>query len=700
MVYRLPSIVRYLFIHHLPFTIPPMNDQILREFLSETEDLLEVLFGDLQALRVRHDEGRARRELVGRIFRHVHTIKGSSATIELNAITRLAHEFETLLDGVRLGRVPIDEMVLDAFDDAANLLSQSLEKIAHGESQPETQAIVERLRALARPESEQQRSPAVRQILDRLPEELARSLSEHEAHRLQESIEEGARLMVVVVNFELATFDERFRSLSETLAEDGEIISTLPGLETASLDQISFRIVYTTKASREELTARISAFGQSTLTELATAQADETASEERAAGEAGTRSVLPGTGASLENRVRVELQELDEIISATHQLLVETTNAFNLATSLNLQDAAQAELEERAAGVRHSLVELEQRLINLRMIPVDRMLERAARAGRIAARLTGKDVDFETQGGDVRLDKSLAEAMADPLLHILRNAVDHGIETIAERTAAGKRARGRVRLEAALEGSRIVLRIADDGRGIDPLRVTRAARGQGIIEAGSLLTKEQALRLIFRPGFSTAGTVSSVSGRGVGLDVVERAIELVGGELRVASEQGAGTSFEMILPTTLALASTVIVNSAGYRYCIDEKHVAETGFVAPDDIDSSGDVERVRWRGALMPLVRMRQLLAQPQREDMNGESVAVIISSSVGRDTEASGGRQTALAVDAFGERTEALVRGLGRHAARWRGISGGTVLSDGTLALVLDLPHLLELNQQLEIK
>ena len=676
-----------------------MDDQILREFLAETEDLLEILFGDLQALRVRHAEGRARRELVGRIFRHVHTIKGSSSTIELNTLARIAHEFETLLDGVRLGRVPIDEAVLDAFDDAANLLSDSLERIARGEAQPQTQALAERLRGLARQESEQKRPPAVRRSLARLPEEIALSLSEHEAYRLHESVEEGARLFVVVVNFELATFDERFRSLSDTLAEDGEIISTLPGLETASPDQISFRIVYTTKASREELSARISAFGQSTLTELAAPKAGEAApGDARGPDEARAASAPPETGAPVSSRVRVELQELDEIISVAHQLLVETTDAFNHATSSGEQGREQSGLAERAANIRRSLIELEQRLINLRMIPVGRMLERAARAGRIAARLTGKDVDFEIHGGDVSVDKSLAEAMADPLLHILRNAVDHGIETAEERRAGGKGARGRVRLEALTEGSRIVLRVADDGRGIDPLRVTRAAARQGIIEADRLLTKEQVLRLIFRPGFSTAASVSSVSGRGVGLDVVERAIELVGGEMRVASTEGAGTTFEMVLPTTLALASAVIVNSAGYRYCIDEKHIAETGFVAPQDIERRGDVERVRWRGTLLPLVRMRQLLAQPPRSDLNGESVPVIISASVGREPEAQGGgRPTALAVDAFGERTEALVRGLGRHAARWRGISGGTVLGDGTIALVLDLPHLLELNRQI---
>ena len=260
-----------------------MNDQILREFLAETEDLLEILFGDLQALRVRHTEGRARRELVGRIFRHVHTIKGSSATVELHALTRIAHEFETLLDGVRLGRVAVEETVLDAFDDAANALSQSLERVAHGEPQPQTQALMERLRRLALPESEEKRSPAVRKSLARLPEEIARSLSEHEAHRLHEAVEEGAHLFIIAINFELTTFDERFRSLSDTLAEKGEIISTLPGLETASPEQIGFRIVYAAKASRAELMERINIFGQAALTELGDTRAGETSSDRREA---------------------------------------------------------------------------------------------------------------------------------------------------------------------------------------------------------------------------------------------------------------------------------------------------------------------------------------------------------------------------------------------------------------------------------
>lgn len=674
-----------------------MNDQILREFLAETEDLLEILFGDLQALRVRHGEGRARRELVGRIFRHVHTIKGSSATIELNAMSRIAHEFETLLDGVRLGRVPIDETVLEAFDDAANLLGESLHNLSHNESQPQTQSLIERLRGLALPEADEKKSPAVRRALAALPQEIARSLSEHEAHRLHESVEEGAHLFVVAINFELATFDESFRSLSDALSEDGEIISTLPGLETAAPDQIGFRIIYATKTVREELAARISAYGQAALTELAGVKPGEPAGPQQMALDAATSladNTPPKALGPLSRRVRVELQELDEIINVAHEALADATGVLNHSASVDRQEDEPTELAERWGRVCRSLVELEEKLIGLRMIPVAQMLERATRAGRIAARLTGKQVDFDVQGGDVRLDKSLADAMADPLLHILRNAIDHGIEPSIERTTAGKDARGRVRLSVRTEGSRVILKVADDGRGIDSKRVARAAAHQGIIEAGRQLTKEQAMRLIFRPGFSTAQMVSAVSGRGVGLDVVERAIELVGGELRVSSEEGRGTTFEMILPTTLALTSALVFHSAGYLYCVDEKLVAETGSVTASDIDGSGETERVRWRGTFLPFVRARQLLGQPFHEDLNGKGVPVIVTRT-GTKGGANETISAVLAVDAFGERIEALVRGLGRHAPRWRGISGATKLPDGTIALVLDLPRLLEMNQ-----
>ncbi|HEX8846514.1 MAG TPA: ATP-binding protein [Pyrinomonadaceae bacterium] len=674
-----------------------MDNPILHEFLAETGDLLEILFGDLQTLRARHTEGRARRELVGRIFRHVHTIKGSSATVELEAVTELAHEFENLLDNVRLGRTPVDAEVLDAFDAAAAAISQGISAVSRGESPSKDRNVIESLRSAARSPSAAGASTPAAQKSFTLPDDVARSLSKHEAHRLQESLEEGARLFAINVHFDLATFDERFRNLSDALAEDGEIISTLPGIEGALPDKIGFRIIYATKATKKELSARISAFGENSVAELTRGRAVESKGDERTRADDDplSKSAQPGSIASLSSHVRVELAELDAIISSAHEILKETTDVLALAQSLGDQSSERALIDERAALIRQSFVKFEEELIALRMVPVAQILERAARAGRMAARATGKEVEFETEGGHVRLDKALADGIADPLLHILRNAVDHGIERPAERGRIGKKKHGRVRLEATAAGNRVVVRVSDDGRGIDPLRITRAAVAQGLIEAGRLLTKEQCLRLIFRPGFSTAASVSSVSGRGVGLDVVERAVEQAGGELRVFSEQGAGTTFELVLPTTLALLPSLVVHSAGHRYCIDASHILETGFMAATDVERNLNAGEINWRGARLPLVQMRGLLAQ-QPFDLKAVETSlpvIIVTRSIRRsEPEENGAGRAAIVVDGVDGQTEALVRGLGRYASRWRGISGATELQDGTLALVLDLPRLLE--------
>jgi two-component system chemotaxis sensor kinase CheA len=528
-------------------------DQLLREFLGEAEELIEVLNGDLQALSARRGDGRARRELVARVFRHVHTLKGSSASVELEAVTEVAHEFETLLDGVRLGRVPVDDAVLNTFEDTVAALSQMLRAAASEEQPPVPRVLIERLRRLAyRAESaEALTRDALTHVLAALPEELARSLSEYEEHRLHEALSEGAFPFIVEVNFDLNTFDERFRDLSDALGVGGEIISTLPGMESAAPDQINFRIVYAAENSADELTTRLAPFGTIKLTALATSNAveaeasvDESLTEE-------AQSFAPTSIKPLTTLVRVEVALVDELIALAQELFTDTGGALELALSTQLPASGlRDELELRGTSLRRRFALLEEKLTGMRLVPLAQTFARAIRAGAMAARTLGKEVEFETAGGDVRLDKTLSDAISDPLLHLLRNAVDHGIESPPERTVAGKRARGLIKLEALNEGSRVRLRITDDGRGIDTQLVAQAARERGMIDENALVSDEQALRLIFAPGFSTAATVSNVSGRGVGLDVVERAIEQTGGAIFITSEAGAGTTFELLLPTT------------------------------------------------------------------------------------------------------------------------------------------------------
>ncbi|HEX3559252.1 MAG TPA: ATP-binding protein [Pyrinomonadaceae bacterium] len=666
-----------------------MDDQLLSEFLAGAEEIIEGLHGDMASLRARSAEGRARRELVGRIFRRVHTIKGTASAAGLEATERLAHEFESLLDSVRLGRAALDDAALEAAEAAVGAIAASLSDAAKGVPTSAPQELVERLRllAVANPNSTA-RGPDDAQEFETLPCEVERALGEHERQRLREAAREGALAYVVSADFDLATFDEQFRRLSEALGECGEVVSTQPFVNADAPERVGFRIVCASERPREELSAHAAAFGAVLPDEETAMPFDDAAGED--VGAQGAEL----SASSLTTPVRVSLEELDDIIWSAHGLFAEAARALDLASPPGAQ---REESESHAADIRRRFVELEERLTGLRMVPLRATLERVARAGRTVARASGKSVEFEVAGGDVRLDKSLADRIAEPLLHLLRNAVDHGIETAQERRAAGKPESGRVRVEATAEGSRVMLRVSDDGRGVDAEMVARVAAARGLVAPGARLREEQALRLIFRPGFSTAARTSLISGRGVGLEVVERAVEETGGEVRVRTERGRGTSFELRLSTTLALLDSLIVRSSGHGYCVDAARVVETGHAEHEDITSDGARQSLRWRGRDLPLARLDELLGQRAGEEAGAGAaarLAFFVARAGGRRDEGEEDEdgRVAVVVDSWEAHTQALVRGLGRHATRWRGVGGATELSDGTVALVLDLPRLLE--------
>ncbi|MGI9107293.1 MAG: Hpt domain-containing protein, partial [Pyrinomonadaceae bacterium] len=509
-----------------------MDDQLLREFIAEAEERIESLFSDIERLRRIHaSDGRTRRDLVARIFRHVHTLKGSAANIpELGMINQLTHEFENLLDAVRTGRIRLEEATLDTCEDVVDALALALAAAARGDLLPPTPAVslLKQLRqnaATLRTPADEQTQQLPCAVADALPAEFARTLSAAERHRLTESVAEGARVMLIAVAFDLATLDEHFSRFAALLGECGEIISTFPADLPSAPDQINFRLLYTT--AHEEIEARLKPFGANivwTANETESTDAHLVPAGAQAittTGANGDESIEPPDESTRTNAlpaspvVRVSLRELDELVVATYELFTDTLATLEQALALAHEAQAGATLRQSAAHLWEDFSALEERVLALRMQPLLPVLERAARAARIAARVAGKEIDLKIAGGAVRLDRALAEQIGEPLLHLLRNAIDHGIETTEERRAAGKAERGRVRLEVASEGSRVRLRVSDDGRGVDAERVAEAAAAQGLIEAGAQIDEEQALRLIFRPGFSTAGKVSAVSGRGV-----------------------------------------------------------------------------------------------------------------------------------------------------------------------------------------
>ena len=669
-------------------------DQTQREFLVEIEELVEQIFADLDDLRDLQADGRATRkqrlgrQLIDRIFRRVHSVKGSAASCGLGVVSHIAHEFENLLAEIRSGQVVVDNSVVDTCESATEALSESLSLAASGVVEPSRRALFERLQAAASKTDKAGASPGdTKAVLRNIPFEIWESLTEPERQRLVSIVAEGSPLFVVATNFDTGNFDVRFFRLKEKLTELGEVISTAPAVDDQHPDRINFRILYASAVNLQDIEAAGVDFSQVVFKEIGNPAS--------ASGSPGTDGTLAGASkptsrpppslASLSNFVRIDLDKLDRLISSTHELLRTTSNALELALSeQHLTKRARRELQKLDAQIRSRFLGVEDKLINLRMVSLGLMLQRAVRAGKAAARLAGKEIDFEIVGGDLRLDKLFADAIADPITHLVRNAVDHGIENNEERVQAGKKRRGTVRIEAVSEGSQSRLSVVDDGRGIDPLRVSQAALRLGILPGNSTLDIEGSLRLIFRPGFTTLTSASDVSGRGVGLDVVETAVEYVGGELRVSSKPGEGTTFEVLLPVTFGLVATNVVVSAGNRYCIP---AAQTlGIDAIDVIDGSSAANQLRQ-------VSMRDLLGQPEEPEDSTNQLHLITCQFT--DEQGGIGNQESKCVGIVVDRVEGpqevLVRSLGRHAGRWYGIAGAAELKDGTIALVLDLPRLL---------
>lgn len=647
-----------------------------RLFLIDAEEIVERLYRDLAQLRSARSDGRRRRELAAQIFRRVHTLKGSAASLTFKSVGEIAHQFEAVLDGTRLGRLELTDDVLDTFEAAVAAIERALQTPPDAKSAQDQNVMVRRLAAYAQASKTQ--GVIASGLRAALPPDIAGSLSEYDLQHAREAIREGAKLFIVSAGFAIDSFDRDFRELTKLLGEGGETVATIPG-RPASDDQISFQILYAAEYISSEVLRHASSLGNITHTEIKI----EMPAGETKSSLATTHPLTRTTDRGDYGAVRIELAQLDDLISTASELSRQTANA--LATISGPPEAKSAESATR--DLRMRFVAFEERLIKLRLVPAGDVLQRAAaRAGRIAARHLGKDVEFEIKGADVGIEKSLADVIADPLLHLVRNAITHGIETPDERRAAGKNPTGQVTLAAANQSGRIQVTVTDDGRGIELDRIVATAAQQGISSGG--LSEDQCLRLIFRPGFSTSRELSEMAGRGIGLDVVDRAMDVAGGEVRVATEKGAGTTFAMIVPAGLSLARCVIVRCGDQLYAID---AAQVSYSSANGSRPGGDATD----STNVPLVYLTSLvtLSNDYAEDVFNEGDAFIVWLRPANSKPAGNGVPGyRIAVDEIIATQETLIRGLGRHAYRWVGICGAAEMFDGAVALVLDLPELIK--------
>jgi len=636
-------------------------------FIADAREMVERLYRDLEELRVARFEGRRRRELAAQIFRRMHTLKGSGASMGFKSAGAIAHEFEGVLDGARLGRIELTDAVLDTFEDALDEIAHALEGLPSEQLTPGVAAVTERLAAWA--SQSKQQGAIAGGLREALPEDISRTMSEYDLQHAREAIREGARVFIVSAAFPIETFDQGFRELSKLLGESGEIIATMPG-EPATTDEINFRLLYAAELLSADTMRRASELGRIDHQDI---KIDLPPGDMTAATEA-TSPPARRPIASPETPVRIELKQLDDLISTANELFRQTTSAL-----INLGGpTSDAAVRAGLRNLRGRFAEFEERLIKLRLTPLRDVFDRAAaRAGRLAARQVSRQIEFVIAGGDVGIEKSLAEIISDPLLHLVRNAITHGIEDPATREAAGKNPTGRITLAASNHSGRIHITVTDDGRGIDIDRVMAAAAEQGM--AGERLSLDQCLRLIFRPGFSTSPELSQLSGRGIGLDVVDRAMDFAGGEARVATERGAGTTFAMIVPAAFSLVKCVIVRCGHQLYAIDASCVTDL-----TESGSNGFED--------LPLRDLRSLVGEVDHES---EPAAELVWRApqflrIGGEKD----QRYRVGFDALIARQETLVRGLGRYARQWHGVCGAAELFDGHIALMLDLEELMKDN------
>lgn len=505
-------------------------DQLQQDFRNEIGELLEHVFSDLDVLRNDLRQGLTKPRVLRSLFRNIHSIKGCAATDGRAEVSTIAHQIEDLLSALRLEKVSLNDDVINVLDDGAQLMSDYL-----GSSPPDSSALslfTNSARTIARDNSE---SPAVEidLILNQLPSDIWQSLSADQRGQLSRALAKGDRLFLVCTSFNVDDFDQKFYELREKIEDYGEVLLTYPSVDEQQPGKINFRLLLISKIDFATTASSSPEFGELEIKSVAS-------SSER------KETAKPEVPEQEHDAVRLPASEIDSLWAPIQRASQLTGKALQLAGE-NVPAEVSEQLEVYAAELRDCFTTLENRLQDLRLVVLSQVLKRVERAGRTAARAAGKAVRFETAGLDLRLDKSIAAAVIEPLIHLVRNAVDHGIEPSSERIGAAKDPEGTIRIEAQGDGDSISLRVSDDGRGISPTIVAEAARRAGLLEPGRELSLDEALKLIFQPGFSTAEAVSETSGRGVGLDVVATRIKQIGGVVRVSSESGKGSVFEISL---------------------------------------------------------------------------------------------------------------------------------------------------------
>ena len=637
-------------------------------FLTESQDNLSAINHALLEL----ERAPAAREPVGALFRAVHTVKGMSATMGYTVVAELSHELETLLDLVRRGERDVTVALMDALFSAADMLEQAIElSVAGRENELDVTGTVTALRSAATTVS--QAPPA------------GDASGKRKKKRSAGSRATAPPPVTVVVTQEPNTPLPGVRAylVLERAKTLGTILATDPTLDALDGDAVAGRLTIhlDTPASDDEIDRVIRSAGF--VAHVAVTRAREVSPVPAAASPNGTAATTPMSGgraselvaARQHRHIRIDLHRLDTLMNLIGELVITRGRLQQLATTIN--DPALTEAVTQASRL---VADLQDGIMTSRMVPVWQVFDRFPRVVRDAARALGKQVEFVVEGQEIELDRSLLDEIGDPIVHLLRNAIDHGLETPDERLEAGKSPTGRLTLVAARDRSAVVIRVTDDGKGIDRDRVLARAHEMGLAERSRTeLTDDELVRLIARPGFSTAKQVTDISGRGVGIDAVHTRVRALGGTVDMKSTKGQGTSVTVRLPVTLAIVRSLLAKVGDETYAIPMTHVNETVHLESNTIRHVKGREVLVLRDDVLPLLHLRDVVRLPRRDGGGGQVVVLEVAD-----------RRAGMVVDELTGQQEIVIKPFDAVKDGLSVFSGATILGDGVPALILDVSSL----------
>lgn len=656
-----------------------MGSQYLDVFLEESREHIQSLNNNLLSL-----EENPTKEVLDEIFRSAHTLKGMAGTMGFDQISEITHEMENLLQDIRSDKLTVTPDLIDLLLECVDILEALIDDVAINsqESDRNIELIIEKLRQrnfnLSKAEIEK-KSININETKEK------NIFNEYELHLIKEAIDKNLSIWKITVELDSECLLKSARAflVFKTIENLGDIIKTDPivqDIEDEKFDR-EFIIYLVTSSSKDEILESLNNVSELKSVKIEPVEDSVIKGKKSKQKDVGKNKNLKPTKnlkhvKKPSKTLRVDIDRLDNLMNLVSELIIIKTRLEDLDEKGDIQKRRETiEYLERITSNLHNAV------MKVRMVPIENVFNRFPRVVRDLSRELSKKICLDIEGAETELDRTIIDEIGDPLIHLIRNSADHGIESPEERRKKGKPEEGTIKLKAYHDGNNVIIEVSDDGRGIDTERVLRKALDAGLVseEKAAKLTETQILSFLFEAGFSTKKEITDVSGRGVGLDVVKTKIESLGGTIDVKMKKGEGTTFSISLPLTLAIIQALMVVVGNEKYAIPLSAIKETVIVSTDEIKKVQKREVTLLRGNVVPIIRLRKILDVRDSINENDEKELILVIVRRGE-------KDVALAVDGLLGQQEIVIKSLGNYLKDINFIAGATILGNGEVALILD--------------